>query len=349
MSTKTKILVIEDNLDVRENISEILSLSGYDTLEAEDGTVGVKLARDHHPDLIICDVMMPKLDGFGVLRILNCDPQLMHIPFMFLTALTEKGDFRKGMGLGADDYITKPFDEVELLDAIEIRLKKSAVIKSVTVDEQGIRQLYDSSRGDAELLQLSEDREVRRYGAKEKLYTEGQHPRYIHLIKKGKVKVYRQNEQGKELISQLLSVGDWMGYLPVLQNTLYTDNAEVMEEAEVLLIPVSDFRSLLYNNRDVSARLLEMLADRTNHDENMLLELAYSSVRHKVAMALLGIAEKDGLTISINREDLASLAGTAKESTIRMLSDFKSEGILTTDASGVITIDDLDSLRAMHQ
>lgn len=349
MSSKTKILVIEDNLDVRENISEILSLSGYDTLEAEDGTVGVKLAREHHPDLIICDVMMPKLDGFGVLRILNRDPKLMHIPFMFLTALTEKGDFRKGMGLGADDYITKPFDEVELLDAIEIRLKKSATIKAVTVDEQGIRQLYDSSRGDAELLQLSEDRELRRYGAKEKLYAEGQHPRYVHLIKKGKVKVYRQNEQGKELISQLLSAGDWLGYLPVLQNTLYTDNAEVIEETEVLLIPVSDFRSLLYNNRDVSARLLEMLADRTNHDENMLLELAYSSVRHKVAMALLGIAEKSGMIISVNREDLASLAGTAKESTIRMLSDFKSEGILTTDASGLITIKDLDALRAMHQ
>lgn len=344
----TVILIIEDNTDVRENISEILDLSGYTTLEAEDGTVGVRLAREHQPDLIICDVMMPKLDGFGVLRILNRDPSLMQIPFMFLTALTEKGDFRKGMGLGADDYITKPFDEVELLDAIEVRLKKSTAIKSTPTTADGIKQLYDSSRGDAELLKLSEDREIRTYNSKDKIYSEGQYPRYIYFIKRGKVKVYRQNEQGKELIAQLLGPNDWLGYLPVLQNSIYIDNAEVVETTEVLLIQVSDFRSLLYNNRDVAARLLEMLAERTSYDESMLLELAYSSVRHKVAMALLGVAEKHEGPVTLSREDLASLAGTAKESTIRMISDFKAEGILSSD-HGVITIHDLDALRAMQQ
>ena len=120
-----KIVVIEDNQEVRENLAEILSLSGYEAHEAENGKVGLNVVADVKPDLILCDVMMPELDGFGVLKILNRNPTLMHIPFMFLTAKAEKTDFRKGMGLGADDYITKPYDDVELLEAIEMRLKKS--------------------------------------------------------------------------------------------------------------------------------------------------------------------------------------------------------------------------------
>ena len=111
-----KIVVVEDNLEVRENLAEILSLSGYEVHEAENGKIGVKVIMETKPDLILCDVMMPELDGFGVLKVLNHNPELMHIPFMFLTAKAEKTDFRKGMGLGADDYITKPYDDVELLE-----------------------------------------------------------------------------------------------------------------------------------------------------------------------------------------------------------------------------------------
>ena len=119
-----KILIIEDNPDVRENTAEILELSNYEVVTAENGKEGVKAASEELPDLIICDVMMPELDGFGVLRILSQNPVTATIPFIFLTARTEKSDFRKGMSLGADDYITKPFDDVDLLNAIEIRLKK---------------------------------------------------------------------------------------------------------------------------------------------------------------------------------------------------------------------------------
>lgn len=119
-----KILVIEDNLEVRENTCEILELSGYKVFSAENGKVGIQAALDHMPDLIICDVMMPVLDGFGTLKILHKNPKTTHIPFIFLTAKAEKDDFRRGMNLGADDYITKPFTDIELLEAIEIRLEK---------------------------------------------------------------------------------------------------------------------------------------------------------------------------------------------------------------------------------
>src|SRR6187399_2727653 len=122
-----KILLIEDNLEVRENTAEILSLANYNVVVAENGKVGVEIAQREKPDLIICDIMMPELDGYGVLHILNKKSETAGIPFIFLTAKTEKADIRKGMNLGADDYLTKPFDDTDLLNAIEARLQKSSM------------------------------------------------------------------------------------------------------------------------------------------------------------------------------------------------------------------------------
>ena len=119
-----KILVIEDNTEVRENIQEILELSNYEVVTAENGKRGVEKAKTEKPDLIICDIMMPELDGYGVLYMLGKTPETNGIPFIFLTAKTEKSDFRKGMNLGADDYLTKPFEEMDLLNTIERRLNK---------------------------------------------------------------------------------------------------------------------------------------------------------------------------------------------------------------------------------
>ena len=119
-----KILVIEDNGEVRENLEEILELSGYDVLTAEDGKVGVEKALTDPPDLILCDVMMPHLDGFGVLNILSKKSSTANVPFIFLTAKAEKSDFRRGMNLGADDYITKPFHLAELNSRINSLIRR---------------------------------------------------------------------------------------------------------------------------------------------------------------------------------------------------------------------------------
>src|SRR6186997_184975 len=122
-----RILLIEDNQEVRENTAEILELAGYNVLVAPNGKIGVEIAQKENPDLIICDIMMPELDGYGVLHILNKKSETAGIPFIFLTAKTEKTDIRKGMNLGADDYLTKPFDDTDLLNAIEARLQKSSM------------------------------------------------------------------------------------------------------------------------------------------------------------------------------------------------------------------------------
>src|SRR5690348_15049977 len=137
-----RILVIDDNTNIRENTAEILSLAGYETFTAENGKRGVEIAIKEIHDLIVCDIMTQELDGYGVLHLLKKNMSTEQIPFIFLTAKTERMDFRKGMEMGADDYITKPFDDLELLRAIEIRMKKSEIIQaSYTPDEKGANEL----------------------------------------------------------------------------------------------------------------------------------------------------------------------------------------------------------------
>jgi DNA-binding NarL/FixJ family response regulator len=119
-----KILVIEDEPDMRRNICALLRYNDYKAIEAENGRQGVELAHRDKPDLILCDVMMPELDGHGVLRILQQDSDLALVPFIFLTAKADKNDLRDGMNLGADDYLTKPVANADLVRAIEARLRR---------------------------------------------------------------------------------------------------------------------------------------------------------------------------------------------------------------------------------
>src|SRR6185369_15422276 len=120
-----KILVIEDESEMRRNITALLRYHDYETVEAENGRRGVELARREKPDLILCDVMLPELDGHGVLQAMQTDAALARTPFIFLTARGEKEDVRSGMNLGADDYLTKPVANADLVRAIEARLKRS--------------------------------------------------------------------------------------------------------------------------------------------------------------------------------------------------------------------------------
>ena len=124
-----KLLLIEDDLVLRENTAEILVLSNFEVITASNGIEGVALAKSSMPDIIISDIMMPELNGHQVLEILANDERTKYIPFIFLSAKTERKDVRKGMNMGADDYITKPFKEEELISAIESRIAKASILK----------------------------------------------------------------------------------------------------------------------------------------------------------------------------------------------------------------------------
>ena len=141
-----KILVIEDEPEMRRNITTLLRYYDYEPIAAENGRVALELARREKPDLILCDVMMPELDGYGVLQALQSDASLARIPFVFLTAKGEKDDLRSGMNLGADDYLTKPVVNADLVRAIESRLRRS--------EQQMKREFKPDFSSAAPLLQL---------------------------------------------------------------------------------------------------------------------------------------------------------------------------------------------------
>lgn len=347
-----KILLIEDTLEVRENTSEILELAGYEVLTVENGKEGVDLALKEKPDLIICDIMMPELDGYGVLHILSRNHDTSHIPFIFLTAKAEKADFRKGMSLGADDYLTKPFEESELLDAVDIRIKKSEIIgKDYPSDLKGLNQFIFEVKDLEELKDLSENRKVRKYKRKSILYWEKDYTNSLIFIVSGKLKAYKTNHEGKQLITGMFGKGDFIGYQALLAGAEYTESAMAIEDVEICKIPKEDFFNLLYANRTVANKFIQILSNNLAEREEQLLHLAYNSVRQKVAENLLEVNSQYNQTgvfnwFTVPREDLASMAGTAQESVIRTLSDFKDELLIEID-SGKIKILNADKLNLL--
>ena len=337
-----KILLIEDNAEIRENMAEIMELANYSVITADNGKSGISMALDQLPDLIICDIMMPELDGYGVLHLVQKNSTLRNVPFIFLTARSERAEIRKGMELGADDYITKLFEGSELLNAVERRLKKSAQLKrEVNGGTTGFDEPADLPTGEICLDKLKENRNINHYKKKQTIYTEGNHPARLYYVCKGKVKTFRKNEDGKELIVGLYSEGDFIGYTAMLENVNYRECAEALEDSELAVIPRPEFEEVLRNNPALMKKFIEMLAENINEKENKLLATAYNSLRKKVADTLVAIDEKynkgkkEGYFIDLSRDNLASIAGVAKESLIRTLSDFKNENLISLEGSQI--------------
>lgn len=343
---KKKILLIEDNQVMRENTAEILELAQFEVATAENGKIGVQRAKEFKPDLIVCDIMMPILDGYGVLHLLSKDPQTASIPFIFLTAKAEKSELRKGMELGADDYLTKPFEETALLNAIEVRLKKNALVKEEFARTlEGLNQFLDQAQGIKELETLSQSRAVVRYRKKEILFHDGDTPQYLFFLSAGTVKTYKSNAEGKEYVTGLFKAGEFFGYTPLLESAVYSDSAVAVDEAEVCKIPKDDFVSLVYKNRDVANRFIKMLSGHVTEKEKLLLSLAYDTVRKRVAEALLSlekrfrVAGRKHTRFQITREDMAGMIGTTIETVIRCLSEFKSDKLIEIDGREIVILD----------
>lgn len=336
--TMKKILLIEDNQEVRENTSEILELANYSVISAENGKIGVELAQKEKPDLIICDIMMPELDGYGVLHILNKKPETSGIPFIFLTAKTEKTDIRKGMNLGADDYLTKPFDDTDLLNAIEARLRKSAMQQKLYESTpEGLDSFIRDAKQVLNLKDLCKDKKVKGFKKKTEVFAESDMPANVFFIKSGSIKVYKAHPDGKEFITNIYNANDFFGFEPILEGNVYQESAVAMQDSELITIPKHDFTTLLHSHPDVSAGFISLLCKKVGEKEKQLLNLAYNSVRQRTAEALLKVNQlKDAKdNIQISRDDLAKMVGTASESVIRVLSDFKDEGLIEIEGGKI--------------
>jgi DNA-binding response OmpR family regulator len=347
-----KILVIEDHDDLRDNTMELLQLGGYSVQTAKDGREGIEKAFEEKPDLILCDIMMPELDGYGVLHVIQSNAALKGTPFIFLSAKNSKEDVRKGMSLGADDYIQKPYDATDLLNAIEARLKRlECCVPPSRTGPGSINELLKALGGEEALQNFVAGRHVDTFHKRERIFSEGNRPLRLFYILKGKVKIYKTNEDGKTFILKILNPGEFFGYAALLEQSVYRDNAMAMDPCEIACIPRVEFEELLRSNADVMRKFTRILAHEISEQEELLIQIAYNSLRRKVASALIKVHDTftethDEEAISISRDNLAALAGTATESLIRTLTDFKEEKLINI-TDGKINILNKPKLKKM--
>ena len=344
-----KILIIEDNSDLLEATAEILDLAGYEILKAENGKTGLDLAKKITPDLIICDIMMPELDGYGVIRAIDNIPEIAAIPFIFVTAKSEKEDFRFAMDLGADDYLTKPYTGDDLLKIVGARLKRSKTLRSNAYDIKGLDAIINDKKTTEDIERLTKNRTTIKIKSKAFIFKEGETPNYLFFIVSGKIKTVKTNESGKEYITELKLPGDSFGYTTLLDEKLYRESAVAIEDSEVALIPKKDFYKLLYSNNDVSIKFIKFITNNLLESEERLIKLAYDSGRKKTAEALFFLYKKylpqsNFGYINVQRENISAIAGISPENISRNLTDFKDEGIIE-GGSGNFKILDLEKLK----
>lgn len=345
---KKKILIIEDNEDIRDSSVEILELADYEVLQADNGKTGVELAQRHLPDIILCDIMMPELDGYGVLYLLSKNPETANIPFIFLTAKAERADMRKGMEMGADDYLTKPFDDIELLNTIESRfLKKDKLEAFYSKSFESLQNLANQNQGLDELKSIISDRKVKLVRKKQIIYYEGDAILGIYLILSGRIKAIKLSEDGRELVTGMYGPEEYLGIQAMLSSDQYNETTEAVDDTTVCLLPKDTVKQLLDNYTDIGQKFIKILSSNLIEKEEQLLQLAYHSVRKRMAEILLRLAKQqnnsddNNTQIRISRDDLASMAGMATETVSRTLSDFKDEGIIEKKGSVIQIVDSL--------
>ncbi len=342
-----KILLIEDNNEVRDNMCDILSLAGYEAISAASGKDGIRMARSEHPDLILCDVMMPDLDGFGVLKILVESEDTAHVPFVFVTAKSEQEDLRRGMNLGADDYVTKPFYKDELLRIVEVRLRKRERQTHKGRVPDNWTGFLSKPALDAALEKLSASGTIKTYKRGEALFREGEQVRDMFILCTGHVKLQKTTDFDKTIIVFVFSDGDLFGYPELIANRPYEHEATALTECEVLHIPAENVRACMVADTNVADMMLSLLASGLLDSDRRMLDLSYVSVRKRCAnILLLGHKIFDDKPWPMSREELAQWAGTAKETFIRNLTDFRDAGYIEIDHSR-ITLTNVKALREL--
>jgi CheY-like chemotaxis protein len=328
------VLLIEDDPILRENTQELLELSNYKVISTANGKKGIEVAKLHQPDIILCDIMMPELDGYDVLQALSHNLETQHIPFIFLSAKSEHKDIRKGMELGADDYLTKPFDEIELIGAIESRLAKIALLKEahITFNTDGNKRL-SGMRTINEMKNFIDDNgKEYSYEVGDTIYQEGMNANTVYLVLNGLVKTHKLDETGKELITGIYKPDDFFGFSSFAQQLPYNESASAIEVTRLVGIPMEKLNRLLEDNHELSMELMHILSENLSEAKEQLLQMAYGTVRRKAASTLLRFAQTlqkdaDG-NLHILRSDLANVAGMATETLIRTLSAFRKEGLI---------------------
>ena len=349
---KKKILLIEDDQLVRSNTIEILELANYTVKGSKNGKEGVSMAKAFLPDLIVCDILMPELDGYGVLQIVSKTPKLEQIPVIFLSAKTDHESIRKGMEMGADDYISKPFEESELLRAIESRLKRVEVFEQKTtsfpkhlkVKKTNLKSIKDIDR-------FLTQKKVFSYKKGEAIYCQGNISSHIFLIKKGWIKTFKTDAFGKQFIINYFTNNQYFGYTSFAKHLPHFENSEALTKTELYKISKDEITAMINNNHHIIYSFIDLLADDLVEMKDKLLLTAYGSVRRRTALTLLNLLkifpQTSNNIIVMKRKDLADTIGIAKETLIRTLHDFRNENLieLTTKDIKILNKEGLSNMQ----
>lgn len=348
------ILIIEDDKSVRENTTELLELAGYNVYSVSNGRDGIANAKKYRPDLIICDIMMVDLDGYGVLRAIQNIPELMGVQFVFLSAKAEMVDLRLGMDSGADDYLTKPFSGDDLLKVVNTRIKKANILKNPYENSlEGLNSFFNNLKGHKDIVSLSNKRALKRVKKGEAVFSEGDTPNFLYFIVSGKVKLFKMNDSGKEYIVDIVKDGDFFGYSSILEGNLYKKCAMALEKVELALIPKGDFIQLLFSNTNISLKFINFMSNNLSEAEDKLINLAYDSARKRVANALIYVHNKyisygvSDTCFTLLRENISAIAGISPESVSRNLTNFREEGLIETN-NGSIKILNIKKLQMIR-
>lgn len=347
------VLVIEDDRDTADNIVELLSLSGYSVSTAHDGIEGLTFARNNKIDLILCDILLPRLDGYGVLRAIRNIPQLSTTPFVFLTGKVDSQDFRMGMDLGADDYLVKPFHGNDLLRVIETRIKKNKSIVG-TATQNGQKAVESTTTVENVSVKiLPEHYKIKKVKQKQFVFMEGDSINFLYYVIQGKVKTFRSNGVGKEFLTEIYNTGNFFGYVALLNGAEYKESALALEDSEIAMVTRDEFFHLLKEKGEISLKFIQMISANLVMAEEKMIKLAFDSARKRVADALLYLYGKyntngtNNSTFPAYRENIAGISGLTPESVSRNLSYFKNEGAIVVE-TGHIRILNFKKLENIH-
>jgi CRP-like cAMP-binding protein len=235
--------------------------------------------------------------------------------------------------------------KMKRLLAVDNNKESHKVMESIHLYDNSAN-IYMRKQPDRLMASFSQNTNLQKYKKKQVIYAEGHHPLHLFYIKKGIIKTYKSNSEGKELITGIYGEGEFLGYVALLEETVYKDIAVAVEYAELAVIPKDEFEYLMKSDWQVARQFINMLAKDISEKEKLLLGLAYNSLRKKVAEALILLSRKYKDAIKISRDNLAAIAGTATESLIRTLGEFRQEKLIDI-SEGYITIVNEAKLKTM--
>ncbi|WP_316753021.1 response regulator [Pedobacter gandavensis] len=339
---KYKILIIADESDSRTSTILLLKMANYDVIEAYNGKQGVNQALTIQPDLILCNTMLPDIDGYMILSLIKKLPQAQNIPFIILASKNDQNEVRKSMIMGADDYLIKPFRNIEILETIEMRLKKRAEQKKrpdSVVNGGNIKNGIESFE------KIITESRLRHFKRKQVIYYQEDSADAIHLIASGSVKTLKTTPDGRDLVTGIYKENEYFGINAYFSAEVHHETAETIEETLLYTFPRAVLDPLIDKFSDLSKKFIGIIAANNLKKEHQLLEFAYFSVRKRMSQLLLRLYPKNNAGvvqwIDISRENLAAMSGMASETVSRVLSDFKKDGLIMRDSNKIMIIDPL--------